>query len=86
LLRVSPSIATDLCRIEFSGQPGWQPRLRLVDAAGRVRKETRLPAQVSTHWSVPLNVANLPDGVYFIQVSSARTLLSHKLLVKHAGR
>jgi len=81
MLQVRPSIARD--RVEFRYALAEPGRLSIYDLAGREVISRQLPAS-GLHLPASdfeLGVSDLPSGVYFCQLRSARTRLSCRLVL-----
>lgn len=78
-LRVYPNPASDRVVLEADQLEGVR-NVQVVDASGRSQ---RLPVSRLSDSSLNLDVAHLPDGIYFVQVETARNRLSGKVLVAH---
>jgi len=71
-IRVSPNPATDYCTVTLAAEQTYGS-LQLTDISGRILKE--IPAQPV----VQMEVADLPQGIYFLKWGELAT----KLVVTH---
>ncbi|MCB0704959.1 MAG: T9SS type A sorting domain-containing protein [Saprospiraceae bacterium] len=73
-------VNTDEVQVRISGMYG-PTELQLIDVSGKVVRQVTLDVNVSTV-QLPVNVQDLPAGVYFFQVQSDEGTLFEKLIIE----
>ncbi|WP_306643871.1 T9SS type A sorting domain-containing protein [Sanyastnella coralliicola] len=75
---IYPNPATDIAKIDITGMSNAQVRVIALD--GRIAKSTSYSASTGI---VDVNVSDLNDGIYFIEVNNGLTTLTQRLVVRH---
>lgn len=73
-IQLYPNPATDYLNIDFELQNGM-PVINLFNANGRL-----INSQISNTFPIRMNIGNLPDGIYLIQITTDNTSINKKFL------
>ena len=78
-VQIRPNPANDVLQVRFSAAIPSDIQLRLTDATGRVLLEQNLANQAQAQ----LQTAQLPEGVYFLNIRSGNEAGIRKVIVQH---
>ena len=78
-VQIRPNPANDVLQVRFTAAPLAEMQIRLTDATGRVLLEQNLANQAQAQ----LQTAQLPEGVYFLNIRSGKEAGIRKVIVKH---
>jgi hypothetical protein len=74
---IFPNPMTTELVIRMNSNLNEQPVLRIMDAAGRIIEARQLPSEAGT---VTLSVSHLTNGIYFLEMGSGTSRITHKLI------
>ena len=78
IFKVYPNPANEVAYLEFFEKTAGETQVRILDMAGKMLSQQT----VSDAENVEINVADLPVGIYLVQVSNAKEQESRKLVVQ----
>lgn len=78
---IFPNPALDNTVIKLNASVGFNAKLSLYNALGEMVFEKQVPVSEGKN-SLELDVANLPTGIYFVNIESNSATLTRKLIVK----
>jgi hypothetical protein len=82
-VRISPNPASDFFRLDYTINKGTQARIDIYDMAGKLVKTEKTGfLMVGDHFSV-VNVADMPAGNYFVNLTTNDQTTAVKLTVTH---
>jgi hypothetical protein len=79
-MSVYPNPASDLFNVRFDNQTDGVFDAVIYDRFNNRMLETRLDAATKLH---TINIAQLPEGIYFLKMTSGKKVISQKIVVKH---
>jgi hypothetical protein len=79
-MSVYPNPASDLFNVRFDNQTDGIFDAVIYDRFNNRMLETRLDAATKLH---TINIAQLPEGIYFLKMTSGKKVISQKIVVKH---
>lgn len=81
-LSLSPNPVQDILQVQMDINHTANYNLSIVDLIGRaiISRQEKLEAG---HNSLPISMGHLPNGIYFLKLSSSTSSLSKKIIVQH---
>ncbi|MDQ3108325.1 MAG: S8 family peptidase [Bacteroidota bacterium] len=83
ILNAFPNPASGNTQIQYSVAEAGYTELRIVDATGRLVSVLGAGQKSQGNYTVELETANLPEGMYLIQLLTSKGMITRKLIVSH---
>ncbi len=79
--RVAPNPASSMVQVSYELSEKLDLQLTLFDANGRLLQLRNLGEQIPGEYTEELNVAQLPEGVYFLNLVSSQGVANQRIIV-----
>jgi hypothetical protein len=79
-MQIFPNPAQGFAAVRLRNLNLESAALRLLDAAGRIVQENQIQSQTGT-WEGELNLVNLPNGLYMLQIRSGESAQNARIVV-----
>lgn len=83
ILNTFPNPANDATEIKYNVAETGYSEIRIIDATGKLVTILGAGEKPAGTYSVRLETANLPDGMYLVQMITAQGTITRKLIVSH---
>ncbi|MDX1942921.1 MAG: T9SS-dependent M36 family metallopeptidase [Saprospiraceae bacterium] len=76
-----PNPASDIVNLAISSLEPSEANIRIFSADGKLLQQQKVDLRIDNQL-IPINISNLSDGFYFVEVKSGQSVLTKKMIVR----